>query len=357
MNGIRQRIATLWIFATIGLLLAACDSNTVAPMIVYIDTPQPYVDAQSTLDYGQSQLQELSHQATVVGMDMAQAANAAEQATLDSSERQMMELAYQATAVSLNMAQAAATQQFIVEQTQMIWNATADSQSQVATAIYSAHSLNVTQTAQVQAILDLHAAETAHALVITQQFDTDQTQVAWIAEATAQSQAATATYSAYSLNVTKTAQAQAIIDVQATQAAQANATQTAYSLTATPWTAFQAEIVRTRNEAERRALWGEFVVTPLKVILITLVVLLLIVGGVIAYLRLIPVLELRLRTIARYNKSPLLLMDGMIVETNPPRLSSDGTPQVEIVDPSEPSITNWITEAEKELRSDDRKQA
>ena len=114
------------------------------------------------------------------------------------NQRQMMELAYQATAVSLNMAQAAATQQFITEQTQMVWNATA----------------------------------------------------------TAQSQAATATYSAYILNVTQTAQAQAILDVQATQTAQANATLTAYSLTATPWAALQAEIVRTRNESESTGLVG-----------------------------------------------------------------------------------------------------
>ena len=140
----------------------------------------------------------------------------------------------------------------------------------------------------------------------TQQFIIEQTQMVWNATATAQSQAATATYSAYILNVTQTAQAQAILDVQATQTAQANATLTAYSLTATPWAALQADIVRTRNEAERRAWWEEFVVTPLKVILITLVIVLLIVGGVMAYRRLMPVLELRLRTIcAGMNDKPL----------------------------------------------------
>jgi hypothetical protein len=348
------------------LTLLACDSFYV-PVTVPIDTPQPYAAAQSTLEYGQSQMDALSQQATAVSLNMAQAANAAQQATLDYNQRQMMELAYQATAVSLNMAQAAATQQFISEQTQMVWNATADSQSQAATATYSAYSLNVTQTTQVQAMLDLHAAETAQALVVTQQFDTEQTQIAWNAEATAQSQAATSTYSAYSLNVTQTTQAQAILYVQATQAAQTNATQAAYSLTATPWAAFQAEIVRTRNEAERRALWGEFVVTPLKVILITLVVLLFIVGGVMAYRRLIPVLELRLRTIARFNNSPLLLVDGTIVDVDSPhrpltqrelrlleepRQPLDETPQIEIVGPSEASVTNWITEAEQKLRSD-----
>ena len=89
-------------------------------------------------------------------------------------------------------------------------------------------------------------------------------------------------------------------------------------------------------------------------------------GGVVAYRRLMPVLELRLRTISRDNDSPLLLVDGMIVDPDPPhhrlmqrglrllkhpRLPSDETPQVEIIGSSEPAVTNWITEAEQELRS------
>ena len=313
MNIFKRRIATILIFIIIGmLLLLACESTTLSG---YNGTPQPVYDAaQSTLDYGQSQIRELSHQATVVALNMAQAANAAEQATLDYHQRQMMELAYQATAISLNMAQAAATQQFMTEQTQMAWNTTATAQSQAATAINSAYILNVTQTAQAQAILD----------------------------------------------------------VQATHTAQANATATAYSLTATPFAAVQAEIIRTQNESERRALWEEFVVTPLKVILFTLVVLLLIVGGVMAYRRLMPVLELRLRTISRDNGSPFILADGMIVDPEPPhhlftqrelhllkhpRPPSDNALQVEIIDSSEPSITNWITEAEQELRSDEGMQA
>ncbi len=310
MNKTRQRIATILILPFMAVALLACEEGAIPPGTGYMETPQPvYAAAQATLDYGQSQMEELSHQATVVGLDVAQAANAAEQATLDYNQRRMMELAYQATAVSLNMAQAAATQQFIAEQTQMAGNATA----------------------------------------------------------TAQSQAATATYSTYVLNVTQTAQAQAMLDVQSTQTAQANATQTAYSLTATPWAAFQADIVRTRNVAERRALWGDYVVTPLKVILSTLVVLLLILGGMLAYRRLMPLLELRLRTIWRDNDNPLTLVDGMIVDPDSqnrlstqrglgrlklPRLPSDNAIQVEIIDSSEPSITNWITEAEQRLRSD-----
>ena len=296
MNRLKRRITTILLLPFLAVALLGCEESAIPPGTGYIETPQPvYAAAQATLDYGQIQLEELSHQAAVVGLDKAQAANAVAQTTLDYNQRRMMELAYQATAVSLNMAQAAATQQFIAEQTQIAWNTTA----------------------------------------------------------TAQSQAATANYSAYVLSVTQTTQAQAILDVQATHTAQARATQTAYSLTATPFAAIQAEIVRTRDEAGRRALWGEFVVTPLKVILLTLAVLLLMVGGVMAYRRLMPVLELRLRTIWSDNDSPKLLVDGMFVDPAPPRrLPGDETPHVEIVGPSEASVTNWITEAEQKLRTD-----
>jgi hypothetical protein len=94
------------------------------------------------------------------------------------------------------------------------------------------------------------------------------------------------------------------------------------------------------------------------------------VGGVMAYRRLMPVLELRLRTIiSRENNNPLLLIDGMIADPAPPhrwltprephqatltRRSNVESPQVEITDPSEPSVINWITEAEQKLHSDGR---
>jgi hypothetical protein len=295
----------------LALALLACESTT-APVTGYFDTPQSgYAAAQSTLDYGQSQINELAHQATVVGLRMDQAANAAEQATLDYNQRQMMELAYQATVVSLNMAQAAATQQAITEQTQIAEDGISTAQSQAATATYAAYGFIVTQTAQAQAILDVHAAHTT----------------------------------------------------------QANATRVAYSLTATPHAAIQAEIVRARNEADRRALWGEFVVTPLKLFLLTVVAILLIVGGVLAYQRLMPALEFRLRTVSRHNDSDLYLLDGMIVDPAPPhrQLTPSGPrqadhphfpgnemPPVEIVDPSEPSVVNWIAEAEQKLRSTGR---
>ncbi len=305
----KRRVATILILTFIALSLAACE-NVPASVSGYNVTPQPaYAAAQATLDYGQSQIEALDHQATVVGLDIAQAAQAAAQSTLDYNQRQLMELSIQGTEVSLNMARAAATQQFVSGQTQAVGDAAA----------------------------------------------------------TSQSQAITATYSAYILSVTQTAQALAILDVQRTRSAQARDTLRSDSLTATPRAALQAEIVRTRNVSNRRAWWGEFVVTPLAVILVILVVVLLIVGGVLAYQRFMPVLELRLRTIWREDISPLPLMDGMIVDPapphrrllqrglrllNPPRLPNDHTVQVEIIDASEPSIINWITEAEQKLHSD-----
>ena len=82
-------------------------------------------------------------------------------------------------------------------------------------------------------------------------------------------------------------------------------------------------------------------------------------GGVIAFRRLLPALELRLRTIERDTVSPPYLVDGTMVDadSSQQQLASIGTPQIEIVGPSEPSVTNWITEAEQELRSAGRMQS
>jgi hypothetical protein len=87
MNLIRRRVATMLILPFLALALFACESTT-APLTGYFDTPQSsYAAAQSTLDYGQSQMNDLAHQATGVGLRMDQAANAVQQATLDYSQR------------------------------------------------------------------------------------------------------------------------------------------------------------------------------------------------------------------------------------------------------------------------------
>ncbi len=240
------------IFAFFAAALLACEGVSLPPVQSSFETPQPgYAAAQSTLDYGQNQLNELSHQATVVGLNMVQAANVAEQATLDYHQRQLMEVAYQATAVSLNMSQAAATQQFIAEQTQITWNGTAIAQSRAATGTYFAYIHKATQTAQAQALLAAHATETAQAL----------------------------------------------------------ATLTAIPLTITPLAATQAALLFQQRKYERQSFWGE-IVTPIKVVLTTLVILLLILGGVLAFRRFMPVLEFRLRNPPRNGNTQPLVTDG-----------------------------------------------
>ena len=88
-----------------------------------------------------------------------------------------------------------------------------------------------------------------------------------------------------------------------------------------------------------------------------------------AYRRLMPVLELRLRTIWRDDNSPLLLVDGTIVDHEPPnrpasyrvlrqpnlpQYPSYETLQVEILNPLDPLVALWITETEQKLRTDGR---
>jgi hypothetical protein len=138
-----------------------------------------YDSAQATMDYGQSQLLELSRKATEVSLNMSQAANAAAQATQDSNQRQQMELDYQATLVNQNIAQAAATQKFINQQTKMANDATAVAQSGTATAVHSAYLLKVNQTAQAAAALPAYPLTATpfaatQAALLMQQYDREQ---------------------------------------------------------------------------------------------------------------------------------------------------------------------------------------
>lgn len=332
MDTTRRYTITILICTLLVWVLVACDSVTPSgqgqPFAYQLSTPSPlpgynqgapqaaYAAAQATLASGQGQLMELSHQATAVSLNIAQAADAAAQSTQDYNQSQIMELSYQATVVSLNMAQAANVQRFFLQQTQTVL---------------------------------------------------EQTQTVRNATATAQANAATATYSAYMLNATQTAQAQAILNVHATETAQAAATKTAYSMTATPLAAIQAANVFQRRQYEQQSLWRG-IVTPLEIILTTLIVLLLIAGCVLAYQRFMPVLELRLLTPGRYSsKNPsLILINGTSVDADPryrrltpwelrranlPQFPNGDTVQVEIIDPFEPSVARWITEAEQELHT------
>ena len=267
---------------------------------------------------------------------MSQAANAAALATQDYNQRQKMELDYQATIVSLNIAQAAATQKGITQQTKMARDATAAAQSSAATATQSAYLMNVTQTAQAQVILNEQTA-----------------------------QAATATQSAYLVNVTQTAQAQAILDAQVKQTVQAVAASTAYPLTATPFAMTQAALLMQQYDREQQSFVDQ-VVAPLIPIVAILVLVLFILVIILAYRRYNPMPWPRRLLTPRVNvsPSPLIMIDGVISDhnprlhpiipselapANPPGLPGENMVNVEIVDATEPPVAHWIAEVEHQL--------
>ena len=109
------------------------------------------------------------------------------------------------------------------------------------------------------------------------------------------------------------------------------ATQTAYPQTATPLAATQAAVVRGAQRDERRAYWSQatdpFVAIAPTMFWMTLLAL-LILGGVMAYRQLMPVVELRLRAIRRGgNDAPLVMLrlpDGAILAYDPDRNFAPG---------------------------------
>ncbi len=106
------------------------------------------------------------------------------------------------------------------------------------------------------------------------------------------------------INQTATAQGHtttALANLQATAAVEqtatfrASASATAWPQTATPLAATQIAIVSEAEKTERRSYWSRFVI-PFWVFIGAAILLLVIIGLIYAYRRLIPVLELRLRT-------------------------------------------------------------
>jgi len=267
------------------------DYATPAPVINQSSNPD-YANAQATLDEGQRQMMELNRKATEASLNQSQAANAAAQSTQDSLQRQQMELDYQSTIVSLNIAKAAATQKFISQQTKM----------------------------------------------------------ARIATAAAQSRAATATQSAYMLKVDQTAQAASVL--------------AAYPLTATPFAATQAALLMQQYDREQQA-FKDRVVAPLIPIIATtlgLLVVILVIVLVYRWFNLMP-WPRRLR-IGPGN----VIIDGVIVDheprfhritpfvltpLTPPALPGENPVQVEIVDADQPPVAHWIAEVEQQVAAEE----
>ena len=314
MNKTGRQIASLLILTFMALMLFGCANlPTKVPKFPsapdMIESPNPAYDlAQATMDYGQRQLLDLSQNATQVSLNMSQAENAAMQSTQEYNQRQKMDLDYQATVISRNIAQAAATQEFIAQQANMARDAT----------------------------------------II------------------AQSIAAAATQSAYLVNVTQTAQAQAILDARVMRTDQAVAALTAYPLTATPFAVTKAALLMKQYDREQRSFVDQIVV-PLIPVLAILDILLITLGIVFAYRRyLMSTPRPRRLRIARVNTNPIpvVIVDGLftrhglqlhrtipseLTPANSPRLPGRNAVHVEIVNATEPPVAHWIAEVEHQL--------
>jgi hypothetical protein len=300
------------------------------------------------MNYGQSQLLDLSQKETENGLNISQAAIAAAQATKDFNQRQKADLNYQSTVVSLNITQAAATQNYMLQQAKISRDATTAAQNSQATAAQFAYLLSVSQTALAQAFLDSLALQTSQA---------------------ASSQTAfplTETYSAYLLNVTGTAEAQAILSGLANQTAQVAAALTAYPQTATPFALTKAALSLQEYGQEQQN-FNNQIVNPLTPFLVVLVVLLFI-GALVFVFRRSQSLPFprRLRIGGMQGNRRPMIIDGVIVDqdpplyletlaeetnTNPAPQPEQDIPHVEIVNPSEAPFDNWIAEVEDQLAS------
>jgi hypothetical protein len=295
----KQRFVTMMILPLMILVLMACDTVYVpvtgSDRTVLLETPQPVLDAQATLVSGQSELMDLSHQSTVVSLNIDQAANAVAQTTIDANQRRLMELSIRGTEVKKDMDRAAATQQAFSKQTQVVLNSTS----------------------------------------------------------TAESQAATAAYSVYVIQVNQTAQAQGILDGQVAQTAQAVAAMTAYPLTATPYAGTQAALLMQQYDREQQS-FVDRVAIPMIPFLAVLVLVLFVVGIVLAYRRFMPAPWSRRYLTERRNlqPGPLIIQGEVVPRKNPwlhrvnPSSQVDRTVSVEIADASEPLVAHWIAEAE-----------
>jgi hypothetical protein len=313
MDIISKQIRSLLIVTLMILVLSGCTSmsnnlpeHSQAPGS--IDNLNPdYGYAQATMDYGQRQLLDLSRRSTEVSQEMVRAADSAAQTTLEYNQRRQLDLDFQATYISLNITQAAATQEFLAQETRLAVQATA----------------------------------------------------------VAESDAATATQAAYVVLVTQTAQAQAIIDAQAQQTAQVVAAMTAYPMTATPFAMTQAALLMQQYGREQQAFENQ-IITPLMPFIVFFLVLMVILVIILAYRRFMLGSWSRLMRIGSgsLNPRPRVMIDGVILDVDPntsrtipstlgpvsvASLPGKNVIQVEIIDPTDPSVAHWIAEVEQQL--------
>ena len=282
------------------------------PPVYYVHSADPAYDfAQATMEYGERQLLELDRKATEISLNLAQAASNSALATQEYNRLRQMELDYQTTKISLNITHAAATQEILAQQTAISRNSTVVAQSTAEAAARSAYLVNVTQTAHAQAIL--------YAQVL-----------------------------------------------QATQDAEAL---TAYPMTATPFAKTQAALLMQQYDREQQAFISRVIYPSIPFFAILGLLLLVIAGIALVYLRFLPLTwpPRLLITRENANNNPLIIIDGVsensppyldrvippeLTPANPPMPSETNSVHIEIVNATEPPVAHWITEVENQLTAE-----
>jgi hypothetical protein len=341
MDRTSKRIVVYILGFIMTLVLIGCGSSrslsemltrTVTPLppSVGIDLENPAQNnSQATIDTGNLQLVDIARQQTQASLNLTQGANLAAISTQAALQRQKVDMDLQATAVSLEITQAAATQSEYAQQTH-----------EAATATQAAHQVLASQTARAQAVLDAMARQTAEAA----------------AHLTAVP--LTQTYSAYVLNLTVTVQVRNILETQAAGTQMAVAALTAYPMTLTP-AALTQEALLFQRYADEQQSFKDRVLDPLAPFLVVLVLILFIAAIIYFYHRFIAEPRLAPPTGSR------MIIDSVIVDQNPPYyLDAQGEPvsavsmdsigdssiHVEVMDPSEAPVANWIADVEEQLR-------
>lgn len=127
-----------------------------------------------------------------------------------------------------------------------------------------------------------------------------------------------ATRDAYDLAIARDRATAEAAEYYARETQMTGQTATAYHITETPLAATQAAIVREAERQAQAAEWDRRMVPVLRVlplVILAIVVILLIIGAVQVFRRMMPVIEMRARTIKRgENDAPIIIFDGLIVD-------------------------------------------
>jgi hypothetical protein len=331
MSTTGRQITVISIFTLMLAVLVGCATNnttivvaTSTPIFIPASSNPDFSLAQATVDSGESQLADIDRQSTQVSLNMTQAVNAALMATQSVDQGTKADLAFEATSVSQNITQAVRTQQFLAQQTRLASQVTATAQSAAVAATQLVFVVQVTQTAQNQALLN---TQTVQAMAVTN---------------------------------TRIAQTQAVVNTFVEQTRQAVLAVTAYPLTATPLAKTQAAALAQEYNQEQQN-FIQKIVSPLIPILAVIDLVLFVLVIVFAYRKLIPLPLLRILGFSRGNDGPrpFRMIDVAFADYVPRPPEAGPAPasapvdeesiQIDIVNAAEPPYNHWIAEVEHQL--------